>query len=126
MRRKVSQGETLDQRVFRAEAEAHSGELTLKEYIECRDFVEARIRHWIHLLGLRWWEVVTNYYNTEKSADGEDSIVMARCWTEWEYRKIITSWYMPTINRTIGRDQVKLDRLIIHEFMHAMLTSSPA
>lgn len=104
------------------DARRHSGDLEFGKYAELREFIRKRIEFWVGALGLKWYETEIRYYNHRADKNDNESTTLATTWSQWCYRKIIISFYLPAIDEAFGLDEEKVDRLIIHEVMHGFIS----
>lgn len=88
--------------------------MTDAEYEKAKKRVQSFIDKWFTTLGLGWWRVDMQWY---QSKDDDEIDTAARTTWRWQYRTASINWYLPILAEM---NDEKLEATVVHEFAHIL------
>ncbi len=96
-----------DRLVYNAESRAkYQGVVT---------YLQGIIPEWLKLLDMGFWDIEIRYEFQGSCETKDGSTPLAQCWTEWEYRKAIITFYIQLLG---DHTEEELEGILVHELMH--------
>jgi hypothetical protein len=81
--------------------------------------VRKLLNTWIYVLGLAWYYIEADYYDSEKDfKKTTGNIVVMRVWVDWRYMTATIAVNVPAVAR-LSDDE--LERTVVHELCHALV-----